>query len=445
MTGKHPEARRVWSPWICACHALLAASLLSTGACTSTDSDGDLRCGPGTVREDNLCVVDDQSDASSETNSDAGASQDGGDISDSGSLVDSGDAGVGDDTDDGGTSPDCGASADSSSGTRVTPSDFGVDPGDDLAPAIDNLEDGATLVLDHQATYQLSDAGAVGVDDFTIAGNEATLQSSSHTILKLIGDNWEFKCVYFDQRGDRGDVQVWTGGADWDFHHVAWEGENSSSGYNPIWVASDPDSKNYIRNVWFGDGLASTGETAIIAFSGRPREAGHSDQNDGITVVENSFFREYGGIYGLMSADPNGYEGTFHVRSCYFENPYLNGPRIGHPDQTSIVEDSVIVTDDASAVPPTESGVVNSRGVWAWFGTVEIKNSHIHNTEYCALATRRKQGYAPTIDVTGGQITGQICDTSGTVDVGDDVGSNPRTQPLEATVTSAKEAVTGKE
>lgn len=434
---------------------VIVVSLLSNAGCSSAESGEDLRCGEGTVRADGVCVVDERSDAGSERTvdtsspSDVAATEqsDSARTSETGSTVDSGEPPDGDDSPDAETTPDatpdCSASEGETAGDRVTPSDFGVEAGDDLAPAIENLENGETLVLDHQATYQLSSTGAVGVDDFTIAGNEATLESPSTTTLKLIGDDWEFKCVYFDQTGDRGDVQVWTGGADWDFHHAAWVGENSSSDNNPMWVASDPGSENYIRDVWFGDGLAGSGENAIVAFSGRPEEAGHSDVNDGITVVENSFFREYGGIYGLLSADPTGYEGTFHVRSSYFENPYLNGPRIGHPERTSIVEDSVIVTDDSSAVAPTSTGAVNSRGVWAWYGTVEIRDSHISNSDYCALATNAKSGHAPTIEVTGGHVSGNICDGDGTVNIGDGVGSNPRLEPPDATVTSPREAVTG--
>jgi len=435
---------------------VVALLLLSCASYGSSDAGDDLRCGEGTVRVDNVCVVDDGSDTSPEPTSDTGTSPDtgtsdavdgggaadGGATGDSDALTGGGDATDGGDVDEGGSSPNCGAPADGS-GEQVTPSDFGVAAGEDLAPAIEGLEGGQTLVLEHQANYRLSDAGAVGVDDFTIAGNEATLESSSPTILKLIGDNWEFKCVYVDQRGDRADMQVWTGGADWDFHHVAWQGENSSSDHNPMWVASDPGSENYIRNVWFGDGLASSGENAIVAFGGRPTEAGHSDVNDGLTIVENSFFREFGGTYGLLSGDPTGYEGTFRFRSCYFENSYLSGPRIGHPERTSVIEDSVIVADDPSEVPPTKSGVVNSRGVWAWYGTVEVRDTHIYNSDYCAIATIAKSGHAPTVEVTGGHISGRICDGDGTVDVGDDVGSNPQTEPPESTVTSPEEAVTG--
>ncbi len=328
----------------------------------------------------------------------------------------------------------------SASAERYAPD---LDDGDDVTPHLRKLSDGDTLELPEDGRYVIDDVDVVGVDGFTVIGNGSTLVPQGHTLVKLIGDNWSFGGLAFDQSAGGGDFMIWTGGGGWDLHHCAWLGPLSTADQNPVWVASDPGSENYIRSCWFGDGLNDPGDSAMVSFSGRGSEAGHSSNNDGIVHVEDVYFYQMG-VYGLMSADPDGYDGTFHYDSCYWENPYLHGPRIGNPTVTSRIHNCVMVTDDPNEVPTTSSGVRNSRGIWAWFGDVEVTETDILNTDWSAIALNAKEGYTAHVEYKSGNIQGYVENSSdGTVNVHSEVGSDPRTSPPASCPTSPEEALSG--
>lgn len=302
---------------------------------------------------------------------------------------------------------------------------LGVSDGERIDSYLEQIGDGETVIIP-EGSYTFSGA-TISADNVTIEGHGATFVSQGANRLNIRGTNWEFGGVTFDQSGGSNQVMIFPSGSGWRLHSCAWVGELSAGNYL-IYPELAGGSQGEIDRCWFGDGVSDDrSESAIVGFG-----AIHGD-----LWIRRSYFYQ-NGVYGTNTTDPPEMDGIINYEQCYFENCYLDCLRAGNYNQTATVRDCVLVYDSRSETPAVQStGQKAYRGVWAFWGDVEVRGTDITNPFGPALVTSSNHG-SPSITMTGGNLSGSAV---GNVTVADDVGDDPSTTPPAECVTSAAEAV----
>lgn len=303
-----------------------------------------------------------------------------------------------------------------------------VSDGERIDSYLEGISDGETVVIP-EGRYPFGGA-TIAANDATIKSDGATFVSQGATRLDIKGSGWEFGGVEFDQTGGSNQLMVFPSGSGWRLHSCGWVGSLSAGNYL-VYPAVAGGAQGEIDRCWFGDGVsADRSESAIKAGGGL----------DGDLWVRRSYFYQ-SGAYGVQTVNPPEMKGTINFDRCYFENCYLSCLRTGNDyGETCRVENCTILYDSKEETPAIQgSGVKAFRGVWAFWGPVEVVGTDVTNPFGPALVTSSNHG-SPSITVDGGNVDGGV---SGNVTVRDNVGSNPTTSPPTGCVTSANDAVSG--
>lgn len=300
-----------------------------------------------------------------------------------------------------------------------------VSDGERIDSHLEGINDGETVVIPN-GTYPFGGA-TISADNVTIEGDGATFVSQGVSRLRIRGNNWEFGGVTFDQRGGSNQAILFPSGSGWRFHSCAWVGSLSAGNYL-VYPAVADGGQAELDRCWFGDGVSSDRSESAI-------KAGSSLHGD--LWVRRSYFYQ-SGAYGVQTIDPPKMRGTLNFDRCYFENCYLSCLRTGNDyGETCTVKNCTIVYDSKAETPAIQGrGVKAFRGVWAFWGPVEVVDTDVTNPFGPALVTSGNHG-SPSITVDGGNIDGGVY---GNVTTGSDVGSNASTTPPSECVTSASEA-----
>lgn len=303
-----------------------------------------------------------------------------------------------------------------------------IDDGERIDPYLENISDGDAIRIP-QGTYTFGGA-EIDADNWSLDGQGCTFKPPGRRDLDLTGDNWSFGGVRFDTEGDR-QVRLYPTGNDWRFHSCAWDGPNTNANYL-VYPRVNEGHSAEIDRCWFGAGCGENRSESAIK--------GGKDW-DGDVWIRRSYFRQ-NGSYSIQTMSPPPMRGTANFDRCYFENCYLSCLRTGnYYGKTCHVTDCVLVYDSREETPAMQgSGVKAYRGVWGFWGDVEVTDTDIKNPFGAAVATSSRHGDAH-VTVKGGNVTGAI-DTQ--VTVRDNVGSNPSTTPPEECVTSVDEAINHK-
>lgn len=303
-----------------------------------------------------------------------------------------------------------------------------IDDGEAIDPYLSNIDDGDVIEIP-QGTYTFNGA-TISANNWEVIGNGATFDAQGNTYFRPRGSGWAFRGVEFQV--ESGNVRCLPSGSDWTLKNLSWTGPNTQ-GSPLVRPTVNAGGEATIESCWFGDGMGvRVGESAI-----KGNSDGKGDYNiNGDLYVKGCYFWQ-NTCYAAASAGA-GQPGRVHFDSCYFQDAYLSAIRTGSIDGTCNVTNCVINLEDMSNVPETHSGAVNTRGVWAYWGEVVVRDTDIYTPGKSALLASSSKGSA--------KVTAQDCEVVGNIGSGvsrSNIGSNPSRSPPDGCVTSPEDAYLG--
>ena len=271
--------------------------------------------------------------------------------------------------------------------------------------------------------------GAAG----TVAADEdyEVIPAEGQTITVEDGDTWENKLIDLTTGQD---IVINAQGTDWTIRNIGFEGENTSgTGSATFGVADTGGNTSTIENVYLGDGSddrnASSSGHGQTAFWVNPDHSGHID-------FENVNVQGYADNAIYASAPGNAGGGTVHIDSSFAANCYVSHFRLA-TEGSKVTNSTVYVDDDGYA----------GRGIWAWApGTVEIEGCQIQMNGRHTAIDAGANGNGTTVAVTDTDYdeAGGIEEHAGsTVQLEDDVGTDPEPVVPSGVPTSAEDAASG--
>ncbi|AFZ74669.1 hypothetical protein [Natronobacterium gregoryi] len=277
------------------------------------------------------------------------------------------------------------------------------------------------------AATSLGAAGTVVADD-----DYEVIEAEGQTITIDSGETWENKLIDMTTGQD---IVVTAHGTDWTIQNVGFDGKNTSGTGSATFGLSDsdPSGSSTVENVYLGDGSDSHNGSSSghgqTAFWVDPDHAGHVD-------FENVNIQEFADNAIYASAPGNAGGGTIHVDRCFAANCYVSHFRLA--TEGSTVTNSSVYVDDSG---------YQGRGIWAWApGTVEVEGCQIemhgHNVAIDAGANGNPTEVLVS-DTDYDDVAGIGENAGSTVELEDDVGTDPDAFVPDGVPQSAEEAASG--
>lgn len=279
------------------------------------------------------------------------------------------------------------------------------------------------------ATTSLGAVGSAAADD-----EYEQIEAQGQTIQVGSGETWENK--YIDMTTGQ-DITITAEGSGWSIRNVGFEGKNTSgAGTATFGIADTGGETSTIENVYLGDGsdgrnASSTGH-GQTAFWVNPEHSGQLElKNLNIQGFADN------AIYGSAPGGSGG--GTVHIDNCFAANCRVSHFRVA--TEGSSVENSSVYVGDSG---------FSGRGIWAWApGTIELSNCQIETNGSSPSIVAGANGQGTNVVVSESDYTdgsnGGISEEGGSsVELGDDVGTDPEAVIPDGVPTSP-EAAAGNE
>jgi hypothetical protein len=225
---------------------------------------------------------------------------------------------------------------------------------------------GAAMASVAAAGASSDSANAASYDTITVpAGGTETIQ---------VGSGETFENTLIDMTADGASAQIIPKGDDWTVRNVAFKGNHPGGNYLLTPGVSSKDGHGLIENVYMGDGQTEGSDMGGVWVNGNlPHRGTITFRNVHIAhMIDN-------GLYG-MDSGYWGYGGVVNVEDSYFDSNNIANIRVGSIDgRTCHVKNCVVKADSTRACREgcSSPGAKNSRGVWAWFGPVEVTGSDV--------------------------------------------------------------------
>ncbi|OIB57167.1 hypothetical protein [Natrialba sp. SSL1] len=256
------------------------------------------------------------------------------------------------------------------------------------------------------------------------------IEANNQTITIGSGETWENKLIDMTTGQD---IIVTAHGEDWTVRNVGFTGENTSGSGSATFGISDSGGSSTIENVYLGDGSddrnGSSSGHGQTAFWVDPDHAGHIDfQNVNIQgFADNAIY---------ASAPGNAGGGTVHIDRCFAANCYVSHFRLATAG-SKVTNSSVYINEEG----------YQGRGIWAWApGTIEVDNCQLEMNGQNVAIDAGANGNPTDVVVTDTDYDEQagVGENAGsTVQLGDEVGTDPSAFIPDGTPTSAEEAAAG--
>lgn len=269
-------------------------------------------------------------------------------------------------------------------------------------------------------------AGAAGT---VAADNEyEVIEAENQTVTIDDGETWENKLI--DMTSGQ-DIIINAEGTDWTIRNVGFHGENTSgTGSATFGVADTGGNTSTVENVYLGDGAAEGNQApnghGQTAFWVNPDHSGHID-------FENVNIQGFADNAIYASAPGNAGGGTIHIDSCYAANCYVSHFRLA-TEGSKVTNSSVLVDGDG----------YEGRGIWAWApGTIEVDGCQIEMNGANTAIDAGANGNGTEVVVSDTDYDDQagVAEHDGsTVQLEDDVGTDPEAFVPDGVPTSAEEA-----
>jgi hypothetical protein len=275
-------------------------------------------------------------------------------------------------------------------------------------------------------------AASVGATGTAAASEEyEVIEAENQTITIEDGETWENKLIDMTTGQD---IIINAEGTGWTIRNVGFHGENTSdTGSATFGVADTGGDTSTVENVYMGDGASDGNQAANghgqTGFWVNPDHSGHIDfRNLNIQgFADNAIY---------ASAPGNAGGGTVHIDSCFAANCYVSHYRVA-TEGSRVTNSSVLVDGDG----------YEGRGIWAWApGTIEVEGCQIEmNGANTAIdAGANGNGTEVLVSDTDYDEQAGVAEHDGsTVQLDDDVGTDPEAFMPEGVPTGAEEAASG--
>ncbi|THE64856.1 hypothetical protein D8Y22_10825 [Salinadaptatus halalkaliphilus] len=275
------------------------------------------------------------------------------------------------------------------------------------------------------AATSIGVAGTAGAED-----DYEVIEAQGQRITIDDGETWEHKLVDMTTGQD---ITITAQGSDWTIRNVGFHGANTSNAGSGTFGIADGGGSSTVENVYLGDGSSEGngapnghGETAFWV---NPDHAGHID-------FENVNIQGFADNAIYASAPGNAGGGTVHIDRSFAANCYVSHFRLA-TEGSKVTNSSVYVDDDG----------YQGRGIWAWApGTIEVENCQLEMNGNNVAIDAGANGQATTVDVREtdyGEVAGIGENAGSTVELADDVGTDPEAVIPDGVPTSAEAAATG--
>ncbi|WP_276300781.1 hypothetical protein [Halorussus lipolyticus] len=190
-----------------------------------------------------------------------------------------------------------------------------------------------------------------------------------------VGSGETLENLLIDMTADGASAKIYANGDGWTVRNVAFKG-NHPGGHYLFTPAVSKGGTATVENLYMGDGQTEgTGKGGIWVIG--PDHYGTLNfRNVNIQhFIDNGL---YGTDPGYDYAGAHG--GVVNVYDSFFNSNNISNIRVGSRDgRTCHVENCVVRTGSTRAcgVGCSSPGAKNSRGVWAWWGPVEVRDSDI--------------------------------------------------------------------
>ncbi|MFD1514286.1 right-handed parallel beta-helix repeat-containing protein [Halomarina rubra] len=212
---------------------------------------------------------------------------------------------------------------------------------------------GEYIVEESLVLEDVSDVALIGEDATLVRANP--IREDEEYLLSLIGNRLHVEgfSIDYTEEGHGGRFQVLSSG-DFVVRDITVVGENSGTGLF-VFEVRDSDGEGLVERVQATDGGPNS-DGLFVA----------KDHSGALRIDECRIFGFKGnGIYASAPGLADGGGGVVVVHGGEYRNNNIANIRLG--TSGSSVSDTTIVVD--SPIPPTNSGVVNSRGIWLHGGT----------------------------------------------------------------------------
>ena len=241
--------------------------------------------------------------------------------------------------------------------------------------------DSEQSLLDRRSYLKLAGAAAASVAAAGASSGSANAASYDTITVPAGGtetirvDGGEtFENTLIDMTADGASAQIIPSGDDWTVRNVAFKGNHPGGNYLLTPGVPSKDGHGLVENVYLGDGQTERAGNGGVWVNGNlPHRGTITFRNVHIAhMIDN-------GLYG-MDSGYWGHGGVVNVEDSYFDSNNIANIRVGSIDgRTCHVKNCVVKADSTRPCGEgcSSPGATNPRGVWAWFGPVEVSNSDI--------------------------------------------------------------------
>ncbi|NEU56646.1 hypothetical protein [Halorussus sp. MSC15.2] len=236
--------------------------------------------------------------------------------------------------------------------------------------------------VDRRSFLGVAGAGvtaALGVGTLSSASDAAEYRtvtvSAGNTRTFSVGSGETLENLLIDMTADGASAKIYANGDGWTVRNVAFKG-NHPGGHYLFTPAVSKGGTATVENLYMGDGQTAGSGKGGIWVNGNDHYGTLNFRNVHIAhFIDN-------GLYGTDSGYSyhGSHGGVVNVYDSYFDSNNIANIRVGSIDGRTCYVDNCVVkggTTRPCDVGCSSPGATNSRGVWAWWGPVEVSNSDI--------------------------------------------------------------------
>ena len=241
--------------------------------------------------------------------------------------------------------------------------------------------DSEQSLLDRRSYLKLAGAAAASVAAAGASSGSANAASydtitvpAGGTEVITVGSGETFENTLIDMTADGASAQLNVSGDDWTVRNVAFKGNHPGGNYLLTPGVTSEDGHGLIENVYMGDGQTEgSGKGGIWVNGNLPHRGTITFRNVHVAhMIDNGLYGMDGGYHGVG--------GVVNVEDSYFDSNNIANIRVGSVDGRVCHVKNCVVKADSTRPCGTgcsSPGATNSRGVWAWFGPVEVTDSDV--------------------------------------------------------------------
>ncbi|WP_135851439.1 hypothetical protein [Halorussus salinus] len=230
------------------------------------------------------------------------------------------------------------------------------------------------VATNDKGTMATDGEGAAATDDGDATAYRTIAIPAGETRTFEVTTGQTFENVLLDMTAAGASARIRATGDGWTVRNVAFAGTHPGGHY--LFTPSvSADGTATVENIYMGDGQTPRSGDGAIRVDGRT--------HCGTVEFRNLHVARFVGN-GLHGSDPGvldrGRGGVVNVFDSYFDSNNVANVRLGSLDGRTCRVENCVVTDGRTrpcGVGRAAPGATVSRGIWAWWGPVEVRDSDV--------------------------------------------------------------------